>query len=151
MPDEGSSWGGWCPSDFLVVDHSHRCRIQDRSPEGCVCPGHLLVCDLPASVAVRTSHLGVSVCPGGGTCNISSRVCLVTGATHCGAGTNIFWLWLVVMGKIGFDVVYDITLVHIRNCLLLLMPKAKLFTSTQLISGTLKNQLIHIVKMVGVK
>ena len=71
----------------------------------------------------------------------------MTGATHCGAGTNTFWLWLwlIVMGKIGFDVVYDITLVHIRNCLLLLMPKAKLFTSTQLISGTLKNQLIHAV------
>ena len=67
-----------------------------------MCPGHLLVDDLPASVVVRISHLGVSVCPSGGTCHISLRICPMVGTAHCGPGMNVFWLWLVMMVEIGF-------------------------------------------------
>ena len=67
-----------------------------------MCPGHLLVDDLPASVIVRISHLGVSVCPRGGTCGITLHFCLVVSAAYCGAVMNVFRVWLVVAARLGF-------------------------------------------------
>ena len=90
-----------------------------------MCPDHALACNPPTGVGVRVSHLGVLVCPGGGTRGVSSHFCLVMGVACCGAGINMFRVWY----EVGvFGVAYDVTLGHIRSCLLLLMQKAKIFT-----------------------
>ena len=108
-----------------MADPFRCCCGQGWSPAGRMCPDHALACNPPTGVGVRVSHLGVLVCPGGGTRGVSSHFCLVMGVACCGAGINMFRVWY----EVGvFGVAYDVTLGHIRSCLLLLMRKAKIFT-----------------------
>ena len=85
-----------------MIDLSHHCCGHGWSPGGRVCPGYPLVCEPPTSVGVRASHLGVSVCPRGGTCGVTLHFCLVVSAAYCRAVMNVFRVWLVVAARLGF-------------------------------------------------